>query len=420
MSDVGKLSVPLNVDSFVEAVSNYYYVDKTLLIKEVLDDGALVSLFLRPGGFGKSLNMDMLRVFFERAEEDTSIYFENTKIWQENEIYRKHQGNHPVIFLNFSDVWEDSWKAVYSRLCSIISYEFARHGAELAPFLDEYDERFLSEIVSGRASKIRFTGSLLWLSRKLFEVYGERTVIIVDDYDVPFEVAYRFGFYDELSDFLGGFFSAGLKDNSSLAFGFLTGTLRAFKGSVFSGLNNIVVYSLLDKRYAEYFGFTADEVATMADYYGDGDRLSEIRQWYGGYRCGGIELYSAGSLVNYFLDRTFFPYRTYYISDLPELEVALCSDIDALQKLKDLLNGKTMSFFIDTDFVYTEINKRSDYLFFLLMMSGYLACRNVKLTSWGNFLGELFVVNKENDMLLKRFIFSVLQKKLEVDKADKI
>lgn len=256
-----KKPLPIGISDFRMAVDEYYYVDKTLLIRDFLDNRPMVSLFTRPRRFGKTLNMDMLRVFFEKTEEDTSVYFKDKMIWQCSKTYTSYQGKYPVIFLSFKDVKYSSWDDTFKQIRELITIEYQRHmELETSDKLNVYEKEKFKQIAKGDAGNIECQMSLELLSRLLSKHHNEKAVIIIDEYDTPIQQGHVYGFYQDVVNFMKNLFSGGLKDNSSLAFGFMTGILRVAKESIFSGLNNIKVNSVLDNRYSEYFGFTSEEV----------------------------------------------------------------------------------------------------------------------------------------------------------------
>lgn len=253
--------LPIGVSDYRDACSNYYYVDKTMLIKDFLDELPKVSLFTRPRRFGKTLNMDMLRTFFEKTEEDTSRYFRDKKIWYCGESYRRHQGKYPVIFLSFKDVKCSSWEETYEILKRLIAQEFRRHNAlGSSSLLSKFEQEAFSRIATESANKIDLQMSLQTLTLFLHKHYGIAPIVIVDEYDTPIQQGHVGEFYDSVIGFMRNLFSGGLKDNPHLSYGFLTGILCVAKESIFSGLNNLKINSILDERYSEYFGFTSGAV----------------------------------------------------------------------------------------------------------------------------------------------------------------
>ena len=253
--------LPIGVSDYRDACKNYYYVDKTLMIKEFLDERPKVSLFTRPRRFGKTLNMDMLRTFFEKTTEDTSVYFRDKKIWFCGESYRAHHRKYPVIFLSFKDVKYTSWEETYQTLQKLIAQEFRRHD-ELASSsaLSNYEKEEYSILATEAADEVDYQMSLRTLTLLLHKHHDVAPIVIIDEYDTPIQQGHVNGFYDTVIGFMRNLFSGGLKDNPHLSYGFLTGILRVAKESIFSGLNNLKINSILDERYSEYFGFTSDEV----------------------------------------------------------------------------------------------------------------------------------------------------------------
>ncbi len=392
-----RLPLPIGISDYRLASTEYYYVDKTLMIRDFLDQRPMVSLYTRPRRFGKTLNMDMLRTFFERTQEDSSVYFRDKKIWQCGEHYQKYQGKYPVIFLTFKDVKRGSWKESYGHLKRLIGEEFLRH-SELAgsAACNEAERNAYQRIVSGTADETDFLSSLKLLSRMLHKHYDCPAVIIIDEYDTPIQQGHLMGFYDEAVSFMRGFFSGGLKDNRSLAFGFLTGILRVAKESIFSGLNNIVVNSVLDRHCSSYFGFTEEEVMQMAAYYGAEDRLPELRDWYDGYRFGETEIYNPWSVVNYF--STGCEPRPYWVStssnDIIE-EVLSQADSELCRQLLSLLQGGMVTSCIDTGVIYPELRRSRSSVYSFLLVSGYLKPVRTDLSAGGEYLCQVAIPNKE-------------------------
>ena len=293
------LPLPIGISDYRLASSEYYYVDKTMMIRDFIDERPMVSLFTRPRRFGKTLNMDMLRTFFEKTEEDTSVYFKDKKIWACGKKYREYQGKYPVIFITFKDIKKDTWEETFERIVQLIRIEYKRH-AELANSTKIQDADYYKKIIEGSMDPVLFDASLYMLSKMLHEHHGIAPVIIIDEYDIPIQQGYMKGYYDKVILFMRNLFSGGFKDNKHLSYGFLTGILRVAKESIFSGLNNLVVNSVLDNKYSAYFGFTPDEVKEMAEYYHVADKYGEICEWYDGYRFGKSEIFNPWSVINYF------------------------------------------------------------------------------------------------------------------------
>ncbi|MCI6637987.1 MAG: AAA family ATPase [Bilifractor sp.] len=389
--------LPVGVSDYVRAQSEYYYVDKTLFIKDFLDRRPLVSLFTRPRRFGKTLNMDMLRVFFEISKEDTSKYFQDKAIWKCGEFYRSHQGKYPVIFLTFKDVKFDSWEATLGKIRELLQAEFGRH-MELAASdkLSGYEKDYFGRIINGSANEVELTSALEKLSKMLASHYGKAPVIIIDEYDTPIQEGFSKDFYDEIIGFMRNFFSGGFKDNRYLSYGFLTGILRIAQESIFSGLNNLTVNSVLDDDFDEYFGFTQDEVNEMLNYYGHLEKKSELQEWYDGYLFGREEIYNPWSVINY-ISRGCIPQAYWVNTGKNEIldKVLKSATDDIVERLYLLLQGRRVIARIDPNVVYRSLTQDAAYVYTLLLVSGYLKTTEKRLQADGSYLCEVSVPNRE-------------------------
>ena len=406
-----RLPLPVGISDYRLASTEYYYVDKTLMIRDFLDERPMVSLFTRPRRFGKTLNMDMLRTFFEKTDEDTSVLFRDKKIWACGQRYRSYQGRYPVIFLTFKDVKRDTWEETYEHIARLIEGEFLRHG-ELAESgaLNEYEKAYYRRVVSGEGDQTDLISSLASLSEMLHKHHGEPAVIIIDEYDTPIQQGYLNDFYEPAVSFMRTFFSGGLKDNRHLAFGFLTGVLRAAKESVFSGLNNLAVNSVVEKKYSEYFGFTAAEVAEMAEYYGASNKLGEICDWYDGYRFGDAEIFNPWSVVSYF--SAGCDARAYWVSSGDNGiigEVLEHADEAVFDQLARLVQGEPVSALIDTSVVYPQIRSNPSSVFSLLLVCGYLKTVGPRRSFGGGDVYDVALPNREISIVYRREILDRLE-----------
>lgn len=370
----GRLPLPIGISDYRAASTEYYYVDKTLLIRDFLDERAKVSLFTRPRRFGKTLNMDMLRVFFEKTNEDTSVYFQEKNIWQCGEKYQKYQGKYPVIFLTLKDVKCETWESTYDLLQKILQNEFRRHGElnssrQLCP----QEKQYLDDFLAGNVNENDVMMALQRLSELLDKHYGIAPMIIIDEYDTPIQQGHICGFYDKAVSFMRNLFSGGLKDNPHLSFGFLTGILRVAKESIFSGLNNLKINSVLDNRYSEYFGFTKDEVKEMSAYYQADSKYDEICAWYDGYQFGQSEIFNPWSVINYFGNecRPKAYWQSTGSNDVIR-EILACADDETADNLRKLLLGDTVQTLIDTSVIYPSIHTNPACIYSFLLMAGYL------------------------------------------------
>ena len=355
----------------------------------------MVSLFTRPRRFGKTLNMDMLRVFFEKTEEDTSIYFRNKKIWACGERYQAYQGKYPVIFLTFKDVKCTNWEDTKTDLMNIIQAEYKRHQKVLET-CDQYDKKYYQKILSKEADDADWVRSLLNLSRILHEYHKIAPIIIIDEYDTPIQQGYTKGFYDEVVMFMRNFFSGGLKDNRHLSYGFMTGILRVAKESIFSGLNNLKLNSILDERYGQYFGFTSDEVKEMAKYYGVPEKYKEIYEWYDGYRFGGYEILNPWSVISYFNNRckpkAFWQFTG--SNDILE-DILENAPEDVYEKLNKLMQGESILSYIDTAVIYPQIKDNPSTIYSFLLVTGYLKADFVDSSYGEDYMCRVSLPNKE-------------------------
>lgn len=390
-------SLPIGVSDFKLATTGYYYVDKTLMIRDFLDKKPMVSLFTRPRRFGKTLNMDMLRVFFEKTNEDTSVYFKDKQIWQCGDYYTKHQGRYPVIFLTFKDVKSMTWEETFRKIRRLISLEFIRHNElETSSVLTAYEKEQYHLLAGDSGDEVDCQMGLQLLSLLLHKHYGRECIIIIDEYDTPIQQGHTCNFYPEIVNFMRNFFSGGLKDNPHLAFGFLTGILRVAKESIFSGMNNLKTYSILDDGYSSYFGFTEKEVKDMLRYYGKDDKYNELSEWYDGYRFGNTEIFNPWSVINYISDNCF-PKAFWQSTGSNEIigEIIQTATPEITKDLYKLLCGEKIAAYIDTGVIYPEVQNNPYSIYSFLLVAGYLKVANIYPQSDGNFMCDVAIPNKE-------------------------
>lgn len=406
------LPLPVGVSDYRLASTEYYYIDKTMMLKDFIDERPMVTLFTRPRRFGKTLNMDMLRTFFEKTNEDTSKYFKDKKIWEQGEYYRSFQGKYPVIFITLKDVKHNSWDNTFANIGSIISSEYCRHSdLSKSPKLDKKQKDFYDKMVSEKFSAVDLERSLLYLSEMLKKHYGEGAVIIIDEYDTPIQSGHTSGFYDDVIAFMRNLLSGCFKDNKSLAFGFLTGILRIAKESIFSGLNNLTINSVLDNKYSEYFGFTANEVKEMAAYYSAPDKFDEVCEWYDGYRFGKTDIFNPWSVINYFSNDC--EPRAFWLStgsnDIIG-EIIKEADNEIYERLSSLVNGGSFTTYIDTSVIYPQIKNNPSSIYSFLLMAGYLKVVKSSVSISGDFMCEVALPNKEISLVYRKEILQKLEK----------
>ena len=405
------LPLPVGVSDYRLASTEYYYIDKTMMLKDFIDERPMVTLFTRPRRFGKTLNMDMLRTFFEKTNEDTSKYFKDKKIWEQGEYYRSFQGKYPVIFITLKDVKHNSWDNTFANIGSIISSEYCRHSdLSKSPKLDKKQKDFYDKMVSEKFSAVDLERSLLYLSEMLKKHYGEGAVIIIDEYDTPIQSGHTSGFYDDVIAFMRNLLSGCFKDNKSLAFGFLTGILRVAKESIFSGLNNLTINSVLDNKYSEYFGFTANEVKEMAAYYSAPDKFDEVCEWYDGYRFGKTDIFNPWSVINYFSNDC--EPRAFWLStgsnDIIG-EIIKEADNEIYERLSSLVNGGSFTTYIDTSVIYPQIKNNPSSIYSFLLMAGYLKVVKSSISISGDFMCEVALPNKEISLVYRKEILQKLE-----------
>jgi hypothetical protein len=404
------LPLPVGISGYVEAVTRYYYIDKTLLIRDFIDALPKVSLFTRPRRFGKTLNMDMLRVFFERTSADTSVYFKNKAIWACGDYYRSFQGKYPVIYLSFKDVKYATWDNALKDIAANIRSEYARH-AELgdSPACNTLEKQAYRDVISGMDDEVTLSRSLSLLSAMLHKHYGIGAVIIIDEYDTPIQQGYASGYYDQVIAFIRNLFSGAFKDNQDLAYGFLTGILRVAKESIFSGMNNLKVNTILDERYSEYFGFSREEVARILAYYGHEEKMAEVCEWYDGYQFGSSEIFNPWSVINY-VDDHCYPKAFWQSTGSNEIIGDIIADAtpEIIGNLRRLMQGETVVAFVDTGVIYPEVRKNPSSIYSFLLVAGYLRCTEIIPQSDGNFMCHVSIPNKEISFVYAKEIIARL------------
>ena len=407
------LPLPVGISSYTEAVSNYYYVDKTLLIRDFLDTLPKVSLFTRPRRFGKTLNMDMLRVYFEKSDSDTSIFFRNKAIWACGERYRSFQGRYPVIYLSFKDVKYSTWSDAYKDISESIAAEYARH-AELAesPGCSAVEKNYYRRIVSGLPDEVDLSRSLAMLSAMLRKHHGEAAVIIIDEYDTPIQQGHLNGYYREVVAFIRNLFSGAFKDNPNLAYGFLTGILRVAKESIFSGMNNLKVHTIMDSRFSSYFGFTRDEVSEMLNYYGRPEKMNEVCEWYDGYLFGSSEIFNPWSVINYVDEgcRAKAFWQSTGSNDIIG-EIAAAATPDITENLRKLMQGESVTTYIDADVIYPRVKENPFSIYSFLLLTGYLKNAEIVPQADGNYMCKVKIPNKEIALVYSREVLDKVSPK---------
>lgn len=379
-----KLMLPTGIEDFKEIrTDGYYYVDKTALIEQVLDKRSKVTLFTRPRRFGKTLNMSMLRYFFETGTD--SKLFNGLYISQNAELCEKYMGKYPVIAISLKGVDADSYTKAKAQIIKIINREARRHRFLLkSENLDSFDKELLTQLLSRQMEEDTITSSLQELTEVLEAHFSKKVVVLIDKYDVPLAKAYENGYYDKMVLLIRNLFGNVLKTNDSLAFAVLTGCLRIAKESIFTGLNNFTVYSITDEEFDETFGFTDREVQKMLAYYGLDSHFEEVKAWYDGYRFGTADVYCPWDVVYYCKDHQNNPnaeIKNYWINtsgnEFIQHFVDSMNDPHMLTKseLELLVSGDTVVKQVDEMITYKELYSNIDNMWSTLFMTGYLTQR---------------------------------------------
>ena len=344
-----RLPLPIGISDYRLASSRYYYIDKTRMIKEFLDERPMVSLFTRPRRFGKTLNMDMLRTFFEKTAEDTSVYFKDKKIWKCGKNYRDYQGKYSVIFITFKDVKRDTWEETYTHISKIVREEFERHRELLdSPRCSRYEKEYFKNMLEGKADSTDVMTSLQKLSQMLDEHYGIGPIIIIDEYDTPIQQGYMQGFYEEVKE--------------------------------------------------------------IARYYGAQEKYEEICAWYDGYRFGSSEIFNPWSVINYFRNHCR-PRAFWQSTGNNEIigEILADADADIYEHLNELLQGKSILTYIDTGVIYPQIRNNPSSVYSFLLVAGYLKALKAETAFGGDYMCEVSLPNREIAVVYNKEILQKLE-----------
>ena len=406
-----KKAVPVGIEDFERIINeDYYYVDKTMLIEELLINRAPVTLFTRPRRFGKTLNMSMLRYFFDvKDKEENKKLFENLKIYDSE--YMSEQGKYPVIFVSLKDLKEDTWEECLESIKDIM-YKIFNEYSFLREKLNIVEKRQFDKIWEITGNERNFKTSLLDLSNYLNKYYGEKVIILIDEYDAPIINAFDKGYYNEAINFFQTFYSSALKTNNSLKYGVLTGITRIIKEGIFSGLNNLYVNTILSKDYSEYFGLLENEVIEMLEYFDMKYKIEEVREWYNGYIFGESKVYNPWSIVNYVREKEIKAYWA-NVSGNTLLENMLDHAGESVyDDLKRFTDGESIEKYISDGTTIKSLLNNDDEIWQLLLYSGYLTKdekqKEIDVTSEYTDVYNLRIPNKEirkyfGNMFLNKF-----------------
>ena len=415
-----KKRLPLGMENFEKLMQEeFYYIDKTDLIIELLRNWAEVTLFTRPRRFGKTLNMSMLKSFFSIHSDQT--LFEGLKITEETELCEKYMGKFPVIFISLKGIealtYEDAFHAAVqtiNRAASEVDY------LEKSNVLSDADKGLFKELLNSEMSAPAFMGSLLTLSRLLTKHHGMKTVILIDEYDVPLAKAFEHGYYEQMVSLIRGFLGNALKTNDNLQFAVLTGCMRISKESIFTGLNNFKIYSITDKRFHTAFGFTDTEVRELLHYYGQDEHYETVKEWYDGYHFGGIDVYCPWDVINFcsdHLEDAKLSPKNYWANTSGNsvirhfIESVNEPQMLTRMELERLVNGGMVQKEINQELTYNELYDSIDNLWSTLFMTGYL-------TQCGEPDGNrynLVVPNREIRNIITEHILKMFKDKIKND-----
>ena len=400
--------LPIGIEDFKVLIdNNYYFVDKTNLLRELTNSIGKVNLFARPRRFGKTLNMSMIQRFFEKTNEDNAYLFEGLNVSQD-EKSMAYQGQYPVITISLKSTDAPNFELAFARFKDLIANEFKRHRNLLnSTVMIEEDKKRFYQICIGEGDYAAYSSSLKFLSNRLYEEYGQKVIILIDEYDVPLEKAHFNGYYPEMIDLIRSLFHDALKTNSSLEFAVLTGCLRVSKESLITGLNNLRINSVLTAQYSEYFGFTEPEVQELAEYYGLSEQFPVIKEWYDGYRFGETEIYNPWSVLNFvqdlYVSRNSLPtpYWSNTSSNSIIHQLITESDEDIRDQVEDLINGGSVTAPIHEDIVYANIDVNQESIWSFLLFTGYLKQINSHLVG-DEIQMEMVIPNREVRSIFKR------------------
>jgi hypothetical protein len=405
-----KRPLPVGLSDYKELVEEgYYYIDKTLLIRDLIQYGGKATLLPRPRRFGKTLNLSMLRYFFEEGAEETASLFHDKKIWQEERI-RGLQGQFPVIFLTFKNVKDSNWEDAYQSIKATISDEYQRHASVLLPVLASFERKKYEAILEKTATKTDYTGSLLFLSRLLAKHYKKKVVFLLDEYDTPIHSAFQYSYYSPLIEFLRITLGSVLKDNSFLERGVITGIARIAKEGIFSDLNHLAVFSLLQSPASDKFGFTEEETSKLVHDYGFNDRAGLIKTWYNGYRIGPTKtIYNPWSIINCLnFDGEIRAYWGKTSSNDTIKQVIRAGDSRFKQELFSLLQEETVQQKVDEGLIYPGIEQNPLAAWSLLLYAGYLTFVETQLIDSYDYC-QLKIPNLEMRHIFHQLITAIME-----------
>ncbi|MCF7799958.1 ATP-binding protein [Candidatus Babeliales bacterium] len=420
----------IGTSDFKELIeNNFYFADKSLFIKEIIKSGAKVVLFPRPRRFGKTLNISMLQYFFEKTMnvpyvasgqvrgDSNRHLFKDLKIEKDKECIEQ-QGQYPVVFFTFKDVKEENWANTFEKIRDIIFAEFNRHKYLLkSNSLDVYEKEYCKKIINNSGTQVDYENSLKKLTEYLTKCHKKKPIILIDEYDSPITAGYLNNFYSQIIDFMRGFLCGGLKDNKYLEKAVITGVLKIAKESIFSGVNNLEVYSISDEKFSEFFGFLQEEIDELLKYYNfDGD-VEEVKHWYDGYNFGNNRIYNPWSIISFI--RKDFKFSVYWVntSDNKLIRDLITKGDHKLKKdIEEIVANKKNKHVINDNIVFTDIEHISEATINLLLFSGYLTVSDIQYDNIEKVnLGNLSIPNEEIASLYNNIIMYWFKRSIDTD-----
>lgn len=369
-----KKKIPIGISDFKELISgNSYYIDKSLFIEEIINEGSKVTLIPRPRRFGKTINLSMLKYFFEQTEEDNVNLFKDLAI-SKNKKLMQEQGESPVIFMTFKDIKVATWNECAEEMRGVIETEYTSREYLLeGDVLTQAEKRYFKSIINAGATNTQYTRALKNLSKYLHSYHKKRPYIFIDEYDTPIQEGFMHNYHKKIIQFMRNFLSGGLKDNSHLEKSVITGILRISKENIFSGLNNLEVCTILDQAYSDKFGWTEKEVLEISKYYNIEDKYDEIKSWYNGYMFDEVLVYNPWSILNLIKKNgRFAPYWVNTSQNALINELISEGKDELKEEFELLLSGKTIDKIIESDIVLEKVQQNPDVVWNLLLFSGYL------------------------------------------------
>ncbi len=414
--------LPIGIEDFKEVIdSGYYFVDKTLMIKDLIANKVKVGLFTRPRRFGKTLNMSMIQRFFEKTDESNAYLFDGLKISEYPECMQC-QGQSPVISLSLKSMKQATFEEAFAVFKDLIRAEILRHKSVLFQndAIEKTDLDRLTRFIELKAEKSDYNTSLGFLSRLLVSAYNKNVIILIDEYDVPLENAFHQGFYTDMVNLIRSVFESALKTNPSLDRAFLTGCLRVSKESIFTGLNNLDIFTIISPMFTDSFGFTPDEITDILKYYKLEDKANEIKDWYDGYLFSDTQIYNPWSTINHIKNLTVnpnYPCKPYWSNTSSnEIVKRLIEESNDRTKnaIEELINGTPVKAQIYEDITYGTIDVNSEYIWSFLLFTGYLKVTAYKTIGDETYY-EMVIPNTEVKSIYKNTIRAWFEKKINAD-----